>query len=325
MADGAPTHSAAKSAPESAEPLPAIRERVLIIDDFLPAELAEAMRADIDAHFADPQQHKPETHQVWNYWFVPDLYAYLRTQPEKVIDETRSRAFHDALRGWSMQTLGLGGVTWPYLSLYVPGCRQNLHNDSVNGRFGFVFSLTKDQRRTIGGETIVHREGDPFRALSARPGAGGDFFDSIAPRFNRLVVFDDRIPHAVERIEGSMDPREGRFVLHGHISEQGPLTAGALQPAATIEPVRAAIHAFTAAHFVDGYLGLVSAQLDILADGSVTDCRLLLDRVIHPDARDARWHGLARALVAQLAAARFPAADGPTRLMLPIVFGPPVG
>ena len=86
MADGGPRRSAAKSAPEIAEPLPAIRERLLVIDDFLPAELAEAMRADIDAHFANPQQHKPETHQVWNYWFVRDLYTYLRTTPEKVIE-----------------------------------------------------------------------------------------------------------------------------------------------------------------------------------------------------------------------------------------------
>jgi hypothetical protein len=325
MADGAPKRSAARDAPNNAEPLPAIRERVLVIDDFLPVELAEAMRADIDAHFSDPQQHKPDTHQVWNYWFVQELYAYLRTQPEKVIDEARVRGFHEHLRGWSMLTLGLGGVTWPYLSLYVPGCRQNLHNDSVNGRFGFVFSLTRNERRTIGGETIVHREGDPFRALSARPGAGGDFYEAIAPRFNRLVVFDDRLPHAVERIEGSMDPLEGRFVLHGHISEQGPAAAGALPPAAAVEPARAAIAAFTTAHFVDGYQGLISVQLDILPDGSVADCRLLLDRVIHADARDTRWPGLARALLAQLAAARFPAADGPTRLMLPIVFGAPVG
>jgi hypothetical protein len=38
-----------------------------IVDDFLPRELAMAMREDIDAHFAEPGAHRAETHQVWNY------------------------------------------------------------------------------------------------------------------------------------------------------------------------------------------------------------------------------------------------------------------
>jgi len=314
------------SAPTPAENVPRpIRERVLIVDDFLPAELAEAMRADIDAHFSDPQAHQAETHQVWNYWFVPGLYAYLRTLPEKVIAPPRMREFHDHLRNWSMLTLGLGAVTWPYLSLYVAGCRQALHNDAVNGRFGFVFSLTRNERRTSGGETIVHKEGDAFRAMRSRPAAGGDFFDAISPRFNRLVVFDDRVPHAVEQVEGSMDPREGRFVLHGHLSEQGPATAGALPPKATVETARAVIHGFTNDHFVDGYHGLMTWRIEIRPDGSVADCHLLLDRVVHPAEGDTRWPGLVQDLQGRLATARFPAASGPTWLMLPIVFGVPVG
>jgi len=46
-----------------------------VFDDFLPKDLAEAMRADIDAHFAKPEAHRPDTHQVWNYWFVPESYT----------------------------------------------------------------------------------------------------------------------------------------------------------------------------------------------------------------------------------------------------------
>ena len=45
------------------------------------------------------------------------------------------------LRTWSLETLGLGTVTRPYLSLYVPGCLQGWHNDSGNGRFAYVYSL----------------------------------------------------------------------------------------------------------------------------------------------------------------------------------------
>src|SRR6266567_4187744 len=145
---------------------------LIVVDAFLPASLALEMRRDIETHFAKPEEHRAETHQVWNYWFVPESYTYLRTAPEKVIERARIQAFHDALRDWSIGMLGMAKVTWPYLSLYVSGCRQNWHNDSVNGRFGFVYSLTRDERRTIGGETLVRHEIDPFRAHLASAGAG---------------------------------------------------------------------------------------------------------------------------------------------------------
>lgn len=94
-----------------------LRERFLLVDDFLPQERAVAMRADIDAHFDRPAEHKPDTHQVWNYWFVPGSYTYLRTTPEKVIGRERVEQFVNDLRDWAARNLGLANVTWPYLSL----------------------------------------------------------------------------------------------------------------------------------------------------------------------------------------------------------------
>src|SRR6202521_2357842 len=96
---------------------------LIVVDGFLPAELALEMRRDIETHFAKPGEHRAETHQVWNYWFVPESYTYLRTDPEKVIERARIEAFHTALRDWSIAMLGMANVTWPYLSLYVSGCR----------------------------------------------------------------------------------------------------------------------------------------------------------------------------------------------------------
>src|SRR6266851_2959441 len=87
---------------------------LLVVDGFLPADLALAMRRDIDSHFARPERHRAETHQVWNYWFIPDSYTYLRTAPEKVIERARIEAFHNALREWSRALLGMANVTWPY-------------------------------------------------------------------------------------------------------------------------------------------------------------------------------------------------------------------
>ena len=58
---------------------PLTQAPVALEDGFLPLDIANAMRADIDAHFADPMKHNAEQHQVWNYWYVPGLYTYLRT------------------------------------------------------------------------------------------------------------------------------------------------------------------------------------------------------------------------------------------------------
>jgi len=79
---------------------------LIVVDGFLPAEIALQLRRAIDEHFANPQVHRAETHQVWNYWFVPELYTYLRTSPENVLGQEGSAAFHGALRRWSIATLG---------------------------------------------------------------------------------------------------------------------------------------------------------------------------------------------------------------------------
>ncbi len=296
---------------------------LIVLDDFLPAELALQMRRDIDEHFANPHLHRPETHQVWNYWFVPEFYTYLRASPERVIGHDRATAFHSTLRDWSIATLGMANVTWPYLSLYVGGCRQGWHNDSMNGRFGFVYSLTRDLRRTIGGETLVRRESDPFRANLAQPQTGHGFYETVEPRFNRLVVFDDRLPHAVERIDGSMDPVEGRFVLHGHLSEGGATAEGALPVAAITGPVGDLLRRFhdevTAAAAL--YHGPLVLRLRIKETGGVADCTVLLDRVMHPDPGHADWETLRARLVDRFQRAVFPPAAGETMLILPIPFG----
>ncbi|MBV9153371.1 MAG: hypothetical protein JO213_14745 [Alphaproteobacteria bacterium] len=296
---------------------------LIVIDGFLPAELALQMRRAIDEHFTNPHLHRPETHQVWNYWFVPELYTYLRANPEKVIGRDWATAFHSALRRWSIATLGMANVTWPYLSLYVDGCRQGWHNDSLNGRFGFVYSLTRDLRRTIGGETLVRRETDSFRANLARPQAGRGFYELVEPRFNRLLLFDDRLPHAVERIDGSMDPVEGRFVLHGHVSEAGPIVEGALPAAAIAGPIIGILQQFrdeaTAAAAL--YHGPLMLRLRIAPAGGVADCAVLLDRVLHPDPGHADWEVLRTRLVDRFRNAAFPRAAGETLVVQPVAFG----
>ena len=294
-----------------------ISERFVVVDDFLPEEDSLQMRADIDEHFADPQNHKPETHQVWNYWHVPGTYTYLKTLPERVIDHQRIEAFVQALRTWAAIHVGFGHVSWPFLSMYVPGCSQGVHNDSLNGRLGYVFSLTRNSRKTIGGETIVFQDRDLFRTNLDRTAAGNAIFDLVEPRFNRLTLFDDRVPHAVQRVEGSMDPLEGRFVLHGHISESGVVAQGALHPDAIREPTIVALQELRTGA-AKGAHGPLVYCIEIGEDGAVKRTRPLLDRLVSPTNEDL---GPVRAAIGErISGLRFPSASGPTRANIPLIF-----
>jgi hypothetical protein len=303
----------------------AMRAPYLVIDDFLPAEVAARMRGDIERHFSDPASHRPDTHQVWNYWYVPGLYTYLRTAPEKVLQHADVELFMEVLTSWSTSRLGLRHATWPYLSLYLSGCRQNLHNDTGNGDFAFVYSLTRNDRRSSGGETIVLHEGDLFRRHVATPGAGRNLFDAIEPRFNRLVVFDDRLVHGVERVEGSMDPLEGRFVLHGHLRADGPTIAGALTAAQVNSAVKEVWSEFlkVATARARLYHGPIVLRFQVAAAGQVESCAVLMDSVTAAEASDVDWPSLANQLVALLSRHRFPQADGPTVVIQPFLFGDP--
>jgi len=300
------------------------REPHMAEDDFLPARMADEMRGAIDTHFSEPHRHMPDVHQVWNYWYVPDLYTYMRTMPEKIIPRPLVERFHSALTSWARETLGMGFVTWPYLSLYVDGCQQNLHNDALGGRFGYVYSLTWDDRKTIGGETIVLREGDLMRNNMTNSAAGWNLYEMIPPRFNRLVVFDDRMPHGVQRVEGSMDPLEGRFVMHGHISEAGPIVSGALAPEAVAEAIDGGLkeHAIALAVGPEQYHGPLVLRITVAPSGEVSSAQPMLDRLAR---RDGGPTGEAvKRIVAMVEAMRFPAAGGPSTIKAPLMIGGPL-
>ncbi|HEX6377350.1 MAG TPA: hypothetical protein VFZ91_16705 [Allosphingosinicella sp.] len=293
----------------------------LILDDFLPRGDAVAMRRQINAHFAEPHRHRPESHQVWNYWHVPGLYTYLRTMPEKVIERALVARFQQALAVWAQYMLGLGHVTWPYLSLYVDGCEQKLHNDSTNGRFGFVYSLTWDERKTIGGETIVLREGDLFRDNMGRASAGSGLLELIEPKFNRLTLFDDRMPHGVQRVDGSMNPVEGRFVLHGHISESGPTAEGPLDAVAItravydgLGPLLSDVQRMPVLHH-----GPLVLRIAIEPSGAVGRIERLVDRLARSDGGDVG--PLVEQVVGLVRAMHFPAAAEATEATVPLLFG----
>jgi Rps23 Pro-64 3,4-dihydroxylase Tpa1-like proline 4-hydroxylase len=312
--------------PRAGADQPTMTAPYLVVDDFLPAAQARAMRDDIERHFGTPDKHRAESHQVWNYWYVENTYTYLRTMPERLMGNDKVAAFVDSLRQFSAARLGHADVTTPLLSLYVDGCNQQFHNDATNGRFAYVYSLTKSPRQTIGGGTIVMNDGDLYRRNLANPMAWRGFCDVIEPRFNRLVIFDDRVMHAVERVEGSMDPVEGRFVLHGHIRDAGPMLGGALTYEQAYQPLQDAVSGFVSLHGAEAhnFHGPISLRFLIEPHGSIAGLTVLMDRVTHVEERHAGdWPALRAKYIAAVSTARFPAAAGATTVILPMFFSGP--
>ena len=166
-------------------------------------------------------------------------------------------------------------------------------------------------------------EGDPVRRHVAMPQAGRGLFDAIEPRFNRRVVFDDRLVHGVERVEGSMDPVEGRFVLHGHLRADGPVIAGALSAGQVTTAIAQVWSDFfkAAAARTRLYHGPIALRFQVAASGQVEGCAALMDRVTAREASDVGWSSLSDELVATLRRHRFPQSDGPTVVIQPFLFG----
>lgn len=297
-----------------------MQDGYLIVEQFYDA--ADALRAGFEAHFANPHAHSFD-HQVWNYWYVPDTYTYLKTSPAKVLPEQPLTRFLTRLNQWAVSTLGLCTRLPPWLSLYVNGCGQALHNDALAGQMGYVYSLTRWDRRTFtGGETLLQRPGHYWQTDRIRTsGAGQSFFTKVPSLFNQLLLFDDRIIHGVQAVQGTMDPLQGRVVLHGHLKADVVAVAGPLPPDAAMKAAGSALEEVgrlvrEAAPFVHGFMTL---RLAIDPAGTVTGVRPLLDRLLPPTPDVERVDQFRRAVIDRLSGVAFPKADGPSELTLPVV------
>ena len=289
----------------------------MIEDGFAPE--ARTLRAAFDARFADPRSTRGDRF-VWDFWNVPGRYTHLRTPAWLYFPKRVYESWHRRLVWWGRRTLGCHDVSPPWLSCYVEGCRQELHADEPHGPWAFVFSLTDWRRRAFrGGETLLLREEilDYWSANVARGLEGERVLREVPPLFGRLTVFDPRIPHGVRRVEGTMDPREGRLVIHGWFVQPRPFVEGPL-------PVDELASKFDSLSSVMAdapqTAGMASFDLRVSAAGAVTSVKLLADTT-RTTARDERARRKLLADVAKvLRAMRFRKQRAPSRITLPIVF-----
>lgn len=282
------------------------------------------MRATFDARFAEPRRARADRF-VWDYWHVPGQYTALRTSAEDYFPRATFSRFLERLAAFGRRTLGCHALSFPWLSCYVEGCRQELHGDLPHGPFAWVYSLTRWRgRRFSGGETLLLRDHaldywDSFE--SVRMVEERHLVRAIAPELGRLVVFDPRIPHGVREVRGTHDPRAGRLVVHGWFTEPRPFVEGPLAADHVAEPI-AKIAAAAAPHLEAGVApaGLLSLGVSVDRRGSVRRVDVLADTLRTPRAHERARRALVRALVAAAAVTRFPAAAGASRLTLPLTF-----
>ena len=57
-----------------------------------------------------------------------------------------------------------------------------------------------------------------FDALEPRrPSGWRKYFEVFPPVYDQLILFDDRLPHMVPVVQGTMDPLQGPLCLTGHL------------------------------------------------------------------------------------------------------------
>ena len=294
---------------------------MLIVDRFAPE--AAKLRSTFDTRFANPRGTGSDRF-VWDYWHVPGQYTALRTPAWTYFPSAIYRQFHQRLVQWGRETLGCHDVSPPWLSLYVEGCRQELHADLPHGPWAFVFSLTNWRQRTFrGGETLLVRDEvlDFWHDFASVRGVEErDLIRTVEPKLNRLTAFDPRIPHGVRTVTGTHDPREGRLVIHGWFVQPRPFVRG---------PLSTRILTARIAELTDrlgGMLGdlpiagLYSVAFDVDRRGVVRNVKALSDTTRVPRADERARIKLVRRIREDIAGWRFGTQKLPSRVTLPLVF-----
>ncbi len=299
-----------------------VARRSLIVDRFAPE--AATLRAHFEQRFANPRDTRDDRF-VWDLWHVPNQYTALRTPaylyfPQKLYD-----AFHQRLVWWGRRVLGCHDVSPPLMSCYVNGCEQRLHGDLPHGQWAFVFSLTPWAKRTFrGGETLLLDDGvlDFWSGFqSVREQEEPELVEAIEPKFNRLTVFDPRLPHGVRRVDGSMDPREGRLVIHGWFVQPRPFVEGPLtttQLSEGIEALTAAIAPTLEAGL--SIAGLLSLGFEVTPAGSVRNLKLLSDTTRTIGVEEPHRKSLIRLIKRTVDGLKFAPRKAASRVTLPLVF-----
>lgn len=295
---------------------------VLTVDSFF--DRAKELRTEFENRFDDPRSANADRF-VWDYWHVPGQYTTLRTPAYHFFGKKLYDQFHNELVWWGRRTLGCHDISPPWMSCYIDGCKQELHGDLPHGPWAFVYSLTPWKGRKFrGGETILLREEilQYWQSFSSARGLEEkDVIRDVQPLFNRLTVFDPRIPHGVREVEGVRDLLESRLVIHGWFVQPRPFVEGAM-PTSALQSVIDDLTGVIGQWFAEGLdvFGVLSARFTVQRDGSVSDFRVLSNALRSSSGDDRYPRALVRGVREFLLAARFGKQRGISHVTLPLVF-----
>jgi hypothetical protein len=294
---------------------------ILIEKSFSPS--ASKLRAEFDAHFADPRDTHAERF-VWDYWHVPGQYTALRTPAYNYFRKKLYLQFHKELVLWGRRTLGCWDISPPWMSCYIEGCKQELHSDVPHGPWAFVFSLTPwKNRKFSGGETLVLRPEvlNYWQNFSgAQDREQQSFVQKIPSEFNQLTIFDPRYPHGVTEVRGTQDPREGRLVIHGWFTEPKTYLEGALKSRAV--PVEKILNsAFSKVVELieksEPLQGTLSLQIQVLPSGQVSQVSFGTQNVMSTSGETPATQ--LKKILQIYRSLKFPKADGSTLITVPLI------
>eukprot|EP00521_Asterionellopsis_glacialis_P008683 CAMPEP_0195287240 /NCGR_PEP_ID=MMETSP0707-20130614/4380_1 /TAXON_ID=33640 /ORGANISM="Asterionellopsis glacialis, Strain CCMP134" /LENGTH=430 /DNA_ID=CAMNT_0040346975 /DNA_START=122 /DNA_END=1414 /DNA_ORIENTATION=- len=219
------------------------------------SHIAIGLREAYDDHFEDPRQPNGDRF-AWDPWFVAAgdgrktasdkndddaseiepgntidgelealkkqvQYSLKRIQTSLFFPEEKYNTLVDELVELG-NSIGLTAISPPWTSMYTDGDTQNFHTDSNHGPMAFVLSLSREGDFK-GGETMILKPEilDLWRNFEAGKALEcGNIVRYIpATPLGRCIAFDPRVPHGVNRVIGSNDPRTARVVIHGWFNE----------------------------------------------------------------------------------------------------------
>jgi hypothetical protein len=294
----------------------------LISNRFYPK--AKNLRAVYDSNFS-PAEVAHQNRFVWDYWYFENKYVHFRTPAMNYFPESLIQSFNEHLVRWGQRTLGCNSITAPWLSYYIDGCKQELHGDIPHGPWAYVYSLTLNPNLFVGGDTLMLREPILNYWNNVETFDGLDhskIFESIRPEFNRLLVFDGRIPHGVSQVQGPRDPRFARVVLHGWFTEPSPYIDGPLRAKSAAKVLNDAL-VKSASEFesLDFVSGTISMRLDIDSNGNINKVATLISSLKSPQKSTSEISlAVVKILKQHLRHTKFEKSRGASKITLPLIF-----
>ncbi len=278
------------------------------------------LRREFERVMGDPRGLSPRRFQ-WDPWCVKKQYSHLRTPAYHFFSKQIYEPLHRELVLWGRRNLGCWDISPPFLSLFLDGHHQNLHCDVPHGPWAFVLSLCPKRISFDGGETFLLK---PETLNFWRSHWKHSFFeqeqllDTLAPRFNNLIVFDPRFPHGVTPVKGPQDPLDGRLVLQGWFSRPETYIEGPLPKIKTTRILNAALAEVLRGQDEIDARGICALQLEVQGSGKVRSAKYLTCNV-----RDSLGNSplpILQQILDKYGQLRFPQAKASSKVVVPFVF-----